>query len=212
LTWKLKGTKFNRLLFQQHPKTLRTEEIEFGLLPTPTSVQRDHPERVEALKATGATEVYSRNNGGSRPNSIIDFMNFHEMLPTPNARDWKDSIGSGTDAPSIGLTRGYSLGQKINSFLPTPTGLNGDAYADNSPNSHLRHTPNIATLAAKGMLPTPTCQDAKMKENSPSQQHKIHELSIAVAGGSNSLLNPRFVAEMMGFPPNWTELPFLNGE
>lgn len=22
-------------------------------------------------------------------------------------------------------------------------------------------------------------------------------------------LNPRFVAEMMGFPPNWTELPFL---
>jgi hypothetical protein len=28
----------------------------------------------------------------------------------------------------------------------------------------------------------------------------------------NSQLNPRFVAEMMGFPPNWTELPFLNGE
>jgi hypothetical protein len=27
----------------------------------------------------------------------------------------------------------------------------------------------------------------------------------------NSQLNPRFVAEMMGFPPNWTELPFLNG-
>jgi hypothetical protein len=26
-----------------------------------------------------------------------------------------------------------------------------------------------------------------------------------------SQLNPRFVAEMMGFPPNWTELPFLNG-
>jgi len=99
------------------------------------------------------------------------------MLPTPNSRDWKDTIGNGKDAPSIGVTRGYSLGQKLNS-----------------------------------MLPTPTCQDAKMKENSPSQQHKIHELSIAVAGGSNSQLNPRFVAEMMGFPPNWTELPFQSGE
>lgn len=30
--------------------------------------------------------------------------------------------------------------------------------------------------------------------------------------GKTSQLNPRFVAEMMGFPANWTELPFLNGE
>jgi hypothetical protein len=28
----------------------------------------------------------------------------------------------------------------------------------------------------------------------------------------NSQLNPLFVLEMMGFPPDWTELPFLNGE
>jgi DNA (cytosine-5)-methyltransferase 1 len=30
--------------------------------------------------------------------------------------------------------------------------------------------------------------------------------------GSNSQLNPLFVAEMMGFPPNWTVLPFQSGE
>ncbi|WP_354457410.1 hypothetical protein [Mucilaginibacter sp. UYP25] len=30
--------------------------------------------------------------------------------------------------------------------------------------------------------------------------------------GKYGQLNPRFVAEMMGFPPNWTELPFLPGE
>jgi hypothetical protein len=29
--------------------------------------------------------------------------------------------------------------------------------------------------------------------------------------GKYGQLNPRFVAEMMGFPPNWTELPFLPG-
>jgi hypothetical protein len=33
LTWKLKGTKFSRLLFQLVPKTHRTDEIGAGLLP-----------------------------------------------------------------------------------------------------------------------------------------------------------------------------------
>jgi hypothetical protein len=41
------------------------------------------------------------------------------MLPTPNARDWKDTIGSGKDSPSIGVTRGYSL---INSFATNTNG------------------------------------------------------------------------------------------
>lgn len=30
--------------------------------------------------------------------------------------------------------------------------------------------------------------------------------------GTTSQLNHRFVAEMMGFPVNWTELPFLSSE
>jgi hypothetical protein len=30
--------------------------------------------------------------------------------------------------------------------------------------------------------------------------------------GKTFQLNPRFVAEMMGFPPDWTELPFQSGE
>jgi len=37
LTWKVKGTKFNRLLFQLLPKTHRTEGTESGLLPTPNT-------------------------------------------------------------------------------------------------------------------------------------------------------------------------------
>src|ERR1051326_151651 len=38
LRWKLKATKFNRLLFQLAPLALRTEETESGLLPTPSTV------------------------------------------------------------------------------------------------------------------------------------------------------------------------------
>lgn len=108
LIWKLKGTKYSRLLFQLQPKTHRTEEtvagsLELGLLPTPTAVQRDHPERVEKLKASGATDIYSRNNGENRPNSIIDYISFHGMLPTPSASDIegapkrRDQISQGTN-------------------------------------------------------------------------------------------------------------------
>ena len=112
LTWRLKGTKYNRLFFQLVQSTPHTSDKEFGSAPT-------------------------------------------EMLPTPNSRDWKDNVGNGRDAPSIGQTRGYSLGQKINSM--------------------------------SGMLP---------KEEA----------------GTTSQLNPPFVAEMMGFPTDWTILPFLSGE
>ena len=57
------------------------------LLPTPLVVEREHPERVEALRATGATKINSRANGEQRPNGIVDFMNFYGMLPTPTATD-----------------------------------------------------------------------------------------------------------------------------
>jgi len=39
-----------------------------------------------------------------------------------------------------------------------------------------------------------------------AEQKKQYE-----ATGEPSQLNPRFVAEMMGFPVNWTVLPFQNG-
>jgi len=50
-----------------------------------------------------------------------------------------------------------------------------------------------------------------------NSQHSIAEWggsgnSMRKIPGSFSPLNPRFVAEMMGFPPNWTELPFQSGE
>ena len=90
LTWKLKATKFNRLLLVLQVKTHRTADIAAGLL---------------------------------------------EFLPTPMVSDW----------------RGSKIKRKGNTQLTETLGI-------------------------------------------------------------SSQLNPRFVAEMMGFPPNWTELPFQNGE
>ena len=72
---------------------LRQMAIE-GLLPTPLAVEREHPERVKALKESGATQIFSRNNGSSRPNGLMDFMQFYDMLPTPTAGVTKNAQGS----------------------------------------------------------------------------------------------------------------------
>jgi len=216
LTWKLKGTRFNRMYFQLQASTLPTEEIGSGLLPTataqdfkrrgpnskqqglsntenwtgmlltPTSVMTDEPpekmrERAERngykngtqygsllsqVKYSGMLPTPNATDHKDKPTSkswkeqgavnyTLGNPEIRGMLPTPNSRDYKDNVGNGIDAPSIGKTRGYSLGQKINSV--------------------------------SGALP---------KEEA----------------GKSSQLNPPFVAEMMGFPTDWTILPFLSGE
>ena len=90
LTWKLKGTKYSRLYFQLVPLVRHIGEKEYGLWPTPTSVQRDHPERVNGLLEAGATTMMSRKNGENRPNSILDAAMFYGMLPTPTLADSKN--------------------------------------------------------------------------------------------------------------------------
>jgi uncharacterized protein YlzI (FlbEa/FlbD family) len=64
------------------------------------------------------------------------------------------------------------------------------------------------------MLPTPTLQEYTNSTIPPSQINRKnlagHLLREGISAGSQ--LNPQFVEEMMGFPENWTLLPFLNGE
>ena len=69
----------------------------------------------------------------------------------------------------------------------------------------------------RGLLPTPTVNDASNATLSPSQANRNDSIVKRILSegsdiGKSSQLNPRFVLEMMGFPPDWTELPFQNGE
>lgn len=70
-TSKPKDIPSNRLLFQLVPSEHRTEETEFGLLPT--------------VQTQG---MYSRKNGALRPNGLTEFLDFHYLL-TPTASDGK---------------------------------------------------------------------------------------------------------------------------
>lgn len=128
LTWKVKGTKYNRLYCQLQVSTLRTGGIGFGLLPT----------CVSSDATTGA--IIGKND---------------TFTPQKNG-SFRKVNQKGTDG-SIGLGRMVQL------------------------------VPGL--------------------ENQDSLTKRARQET-----GVTGQLSPHFVMEMMGFPPNWTELPFLNGE
>jgi hypothetical protein len=150
LTWKLKGTKYNRLYFQLVPLTLPTEGIGFGLL----------------LKTPSAMDSYSENlskkeqkfgNSGTLAQEVQSgFIYRRGILPTPSAFDHK-------------------------------SGVKKETY-EKRKQRHLEKGVNLQ-YPLKQMAADFTNQNGKVSQ-----------------------LNPPFVLEMMGFPPDWTELPFLNGE
>ena len=201
LTWKLKGTKFNRLLFQLQPKTHRIDETEFGLwLSTPRVSEVPQSEKFAKGRTMSPSE-YAMTIG---------------MLPTPIAGDWKGQRRS--DGTASMLSGKASLG-----MLPTPTVMDSTNATATMKSTQVKegsmHSVTLNRAMAMGILPTPTAQIIKHSHKKEYWDKRIkdgrqEDLSMVVHGynGMNSQLNPRFVAEMMGFPPNWTELPFLNGE
>ncbi len=103
-------------------------------------------------------------------------------------------------------------------LLPTPTAIDAGSGRINrslSPNASER--PTLAMAAKLGLLPTPTANDARNVSLPASQSvRKSGIVKVAMQSGkyrtgTGSRLNPRYVAEMMGFPPNWTESPFRHG-
>lgn len=86
-------------------------------------------------------------------------------------------------------------------------------------------TMELNDLAACGMLPTPAARDyqpsvspqALKRKNGKMRTDALCNLPVMLGehhlqnGGKTSQLNPRFVAEMMGFSPDWTVLPFQSG-
>lgn len=102
-------------------------------------------------------------------------------------------------------------------LLPTPTAIDaGSGRINRSLSPGAADRPTIALAARMGLLPTPT--DATNSSLPASQVKRKSGLSkMAMQSdeyrtGAGSRLNPLFVAEMMGFPVDWTVLPFQSGE
>ena len=107
-------------------------------------------------------------------------------------------------------------------LLPTPQA--SDFVSTVRENDYsLRHLEHNSGWTKK-MLPTPNAQDWNSGTKPETyearkQKHKMKGVALqmslrqmAMTSGKTFQLNPLFVEEMMGFPKNWTTLPFLNGE
>lgn len=114
-------------------------------------------------------------------------------------------------------TEGTGSGLLPTEMLPTPT---TDSATNRKEKYKQGGTP--LSVAANKMLPTPTTSCANGGTKAPRKDGKTRESELnhwatinrdeSQATGKTSQLNPPFVAEMMGFPTDWTILPFLSGE
>ena len=160
LTWRLAGTKSNRIYFRLVPSALPTEGTDAGLLPT---VQTQGLKRCEQGKTV------------FMPPGLLPTPTPMNSLPPKSDKSWEREMS----VSRPGRTKP----------------------------GNLRDIP----FRAPEMLPTPKTSDCQ----SPGKHGKGGlDLRTAVLSqtGTNFLLNPLFAAEMMGFPVDWTVLPFQIGE
>ncbi len=124
LTWKVKGTKYNRLYCQLQVSTLRTEEIESGLLPTCVSSDATTgaiigkndtftPQKNGSFRKVNQKGTDGSIGFGRMVQLIPDLIPTPQtqglkvcdqdgktqymdlgMLPTPTTREWKDNFSS----------------------------------------------------------------------------------------------------------------------
>jgi hypothetical protein len=138
------------------------------------------------------------------------------LLPTPIGNDALKN-GDLTQNPNNGLSNYVRYG-----LLPTPRVSGQEGYetrvqrkGHKAAMSYLESALEFH-LMGNAMLNTPCARDYKGSRSTEaleaSGRKKTNTLPDRFAQpGKTSQLNPRFVAEMMGFPVNWTELPFRSG-
>ena len=223
LTWKLVGTKYNRYYCQLVPSVRHIEEIEsgsldFGMLPT-----------ITASFGERGGNLNPQSNHDTEKAMRIAIPKLMGLLPTPKAIDGTNEGRNLTNGKSIsfktGVRYGISFPQMANNqMLPTPMAQSRQTTKEQTEQRQIKYGGKtramyLENFAAMGWLPTPIAGKWRdTGEEVKNQNYKQQNLTRTIAKdnpnwtGKNSQLNPQFVAEMMGFPTNWTELPFLNGE
>ncbi len=143
-----------------------------------------------------APSLHSQLNGKKKPNGLSDFLDFYGMLlPTPVASD-----------AGVGAVMG-----KNDRIIVTPKGKIRKI-------NQKGHVWSVGLGRMAELLPTPTARDWKGAASLESleKRGRIPEKNslpdFFARTGKSFQLNPLFVAEMMGFPPSWTILPFLSEE
>ncbi len=208
--WFRNGTKFG---------SLSSQIVYGGMLKTPSAF--------EATVASQRKNQVSGNSGSLVQEIMGGYVEQRGLYPTPMAmdaggrgavKDAKFENGTFFRENAKGVRFGVQLTDIIASKLLPTVQTQG-----------LKVCKDVKTaFMALDLLPTPNASEGEKytKTYNPKRQDSRHAMNdrgksnlgeeIAEWSksqtGTASQLNPLFVAEMMGFPPDWTVLPFLTGE
>ena len=182
------NNKYNCLVSQ----ILYSDAVE-KLLPTPRA-----SESVE--RRNWKTIVDKVENGGDVTlTTLVKYNHRQGLLPTPNTSDCNTPLSEESKQK-------FLENRKNKNLTAVPSSLN-----------------QLRQMAYEGMLPTPNARDYKggnsiehltrveLNEKGKIKDNHINQLPnfIKTQTGESSHLNPLFVTEMMGFPPDWLIQPFL---
>lgn len=177
-----------------------------GLLPTP-----------RANKVNGCdlkSENLAKRNKGNLEEHVAKWVT--GILPTPTVMDTNcgdlEKIDQRREKAKASSKNGNGFGVTIGELanrgmLPTPTNSMVTYQDFEQAKYHSSKRPEYSKI----LLQTPTADDNPAKNTGKRNQDGLQKRAFQQTG-QTSQLNPRFVMEMMGFPPDWTELPFQSGE
>lgn len=110
-------------------------------------------------------------------------------------------------------TEGIEFGSYVGLY-PTPAAMDATGIKSLRKDSTVSnvgfHSMSLSHFLAQGLLPTPTTSTGGANRKN-GLKRKGHGDNLKGAIGLDGQHNPLFIMEMMGFPENWTVLPFLNG-
>ena len=176
LTWKLKGTKYNRLYFRFLSVNAphRRDRVWFVAYSNECNDGRNARENERTANLNGY-------KNGTKYGSLLSQVKYTECSQLP--KQWKHQAARTHESQESK----YKPSEHSN-------GQNDKGNATDSDSKLPQYRYNSRTSGGQ-----------------PSRRTELNHL-MSQETGKNSQLNPLFVEEMMGFPENWTLLPFLNGE
>lgn len=192
LTWKRSATPAGRSWWVLGRSGLRTGEIESGLLG-------DWQTPLAAGMTKGVTYQYDRGDKSSPRATLLG----QALWPTPNAND----AARGADTAAMKRSRGAGGPNLLGAIQDWPTPTRNDGDNDTLPPSQL-HWDSTVGAVMRGLQ-----DQASRSTSGKSQDWPTPRASREGAPDSHGkapirgVLNAKWVAQLMGYPPDWCDLP-----
>lgn len=203
----VKDIPSSRYLYRLAPSVRLIDGTGSGLLPTVTA--QDYKRRGPGSSQQGLPEII---HGMLLPTPVATEIHHAERV-----RKWKTVNLPSPRAQIAGEKNPNGLTDFLDFYGILPEPMPENPGQEDTDGNNLEES-ILEWLAEGQVMPTPTARDWKgaptlenlRKRGKIPQKNSLPDFFART--GKSFQLNPLFVAEMMGFPPGWSVLPFLSEE